>query len=642
MGTLEDLQALKGELQGNIAPQGQGLAGPERPQIGQIEAGLLGGAQGITLGFSDEFEAGIRALSSKVGGDARDFGDVFDESVAGVRERIKLAQQQQPGAFTVGEFAGGAALPGGLALRGATALARAGSGGLRRAVIGAGEGAVTGAAFGAGTAEGGLEQRLDAALSNARLGAALGAAAPGAARVAGAVGSRIAAPFQSLVNREGFAAGKVAEAFRRDQKDVGRSLDDLRRLQGEDVTLTLADVGGENVRDLLRTASNISSEGRQALTRRLDIRQQGIGRRVGDSLGVALGDSRSFFRVTDDLIERRRLQANDDFERAFDAPLRPRAELGEILNTPALQDATRRMRTQLANERVAFAQLRPLETLHRVKIQLDDMIRLSRRGDTSVSAFNTRGLVNLKQDYLAAINSRPYRAALRRFSGGSSEIDALETARVQFFRMQPEEIRSFMRGASQAEREMFRLGAARQIAERIGERSLTSNVVRTIFNKQGVMNRLRAAFPDLRSFREFQRALIIQNRKSLTREAVQGNSTTARQLINAQEAGTPAGLADDLATAATEAATTGGIISPIVRGVQRAGNRLTGLTPGSAGEIIGQLTGPAGAQSSQAAIRQNQLANALLTANRRLAGGPQANNALASALLGGSIAATTP
>ena len=169
---------------GNKAPAAQGP--------GTTAAALEGAAQGLTFNFADEIEGGARALYKKVTGDQRPLGDLYDESVAIPRARVKAAKEGNPIAFHGGELVGGVAVPGGLARVGVRgALASAADRSLAaRTWAGAKEGAAYGAAYGAGAAEGGLPERLTGAAGGATVGGAIGGVMPGAVDLFSGIGSR--------------------------------------------------------------------------------------------------------------------------------------------------------------------------------------------------------------------------------------------------------------------------------------------------------------------------------------------------------------------------------------------------------------------------------------------------------------------
>jgi hypothetical protein len=268
-----------------------------KADVGNIAAGLEGAAQGLSLGFADEIEGGARTLYSKVTGDARPWGDVYGEAVAKPRERVKAASETNPVAFYGGEIGSGFLVPGGLARVGIKgALANSAGRGLgARTLAGAKEGAAYGAAYGAGKAEGGAEATLTGAVEGAGQGAAFGAAMPGAIDLGANVLSHAWRPFASALNPKGHAADKLSEAVARDLSRVDnapgnasqRFADRVTSMTDTNPSARVADAGGENVRGLIKAASNVPNQAREGARKIVDARQANQWSRIEGNLDEA-------------------------------------------------------------------------------------------------------------------------------------------------------------------------------------------------------------------------------------------------------------------------------------------------------------------------------------------------------------------
>jgi hypothetical protein len=86
----------------------------------------------------------------------------------------------------------------------------------------------------------------------------------------------------------------------------------------------------------------------------------------------------------------------------------------------------------------------------------------------------------------------------------------------------------------------------KRIREALFKELERSNVTRdrtdSIFSSPSMQKRLQAIFPDQASFREFQKNLVVEAKMADTRKAMQGNSTTAKQLMEGLGAGKPSRL----------------------------------------------------------------------------------------------------
>jgi hypothetical protein len=166
------------------------IPGDEAMSGGGLEAALIGARQGVTLGFGDEINAGVRAAGDWVGGklgmsEPTSIGDAYDTRLKHERDLLRQTRSENPASTTVGEIAGGVMLPAGGAASGANLMAQVGRGAIA--------GAAGGAAYGFGEGEGGLANRARGAAVGGAVGGAVGAAAPFVVRgVGNALASRSA------------------------------------------------------------------------------------------------------------------------------------------------------------------------------------------------------------------------------------------------------------------------------------------------------------------------------------------------------------------------------------------------------------------------------------------------------------------
>jgi hypothetical protein len=102
-----------------------------------------------------------------------------------------------------------------------------------------------------------------------------------------------------------------------------------------------------------------------------------------------------------------------------------------------------------------------------------------------------------------------------------------------------------------------------------------------IFGSPDMQYRLAAIFPRASDRRAFQKKLIIEAKMADTRKALQGNSTTAKQLATMGEGMQPIRAINSVANAAT------GRLEPMMNHLSRYTNMATqGMTPSVANEIL--------------------------------------------------------
>jgi hypothetical protein len=95
----------------------------------EVESGLMGAAQGASLGFADELEGAARATYEKLSDPFSDsFKKVYEAKRDTARERYDIAESQNPKSFMAGEVGGGLAtafIPGAGVAKGASLLGSA-------------------------------------------------------------------------------------------------------------------------------------------------------------------------------------------------------------------------------------------------------------------------------------------------------------------------------------------------------------------------------------------------------------------------------------------------------------------------------------------------------------------------------------
>jgi hypothetical protein len=255
-----------------------------------FEGGLVRAAgQGLSFGFGDEIEAGVKALA---GGDYR-------EELGRARRKQERFREKHPYLSTGAEILGGVALPIGaganLARQGLTA-ANVAKGALR-------VGAPTGALFGLGEAENisSPEEAIAPAAKGALAGAAgYAVAAPVAAGLARG-GRAVYDSIRDAADPRGAAARKVAESFQAADIPLPAIRQEMQRgVQGTpstiaDVAQDVAEQAGRTgaarpVMDLGRSAVAVAREGEQATERLMQRQVDQPGRVTGQLRAAAGGD----------------------------------------------------------------------------------------------------------------------------------------------------------------------------------------------------------------------------------------------------------------------------------------------------------------------------------------------------------------
>lgn len=551
-----------------VRPAGQTplVAAPqtaEQPPVSMTEAGARGVAQGATFNFYDE----LRGLIEASGANPRDpaslgkllqgaykywSGDkqaekTYEATKAREDALTKKAETDQPGASLAGNIAGAIAMPLGAMAGAATLPARIGRG--------AAVGAATGAAAGAGEGEGALDRTVRG-VSGASLGAGVGAALPvgveGVVRGARAVATPVANAIRGVRNPQDEAARRVALSLQRDIEidptAAGRLTPQefaASRAAGEPVTFM--DIGGETTRALGRSAANTSPEGRATLTKVIDDRFEGQTPRVTEWLG------KNFNYPDAGALEEAIDQAAKSVNRQTYAKAYAKGQgiwdedLSQLAQAPVMQQAIRlasvtgRNRDTLAgfpavknpfsmNKETGMFELAPgvtpnLQFWDHVKRNLDG---LGAEGQAFSKALRGH-LDQLVPEYKAA------RAGAAAFFGAEDALDAgkkfalsrnidnRDAAR-ELAKMKPHERGLFQDGfISEFTRTLSQTGDRRTILNKIAESPAARQRLEMVLGPQKA--------------KELEAMLRVEGIMDMARPAIQGNSTTARQLAELGLAG---------------------------------------------------------------------------------------------------------
>lgn len=509
------------------------------------------------------------------------------KDVAAERELNRQAKEANPMTFFGGELAGGLGsglaammLPGGQMATAArmspTALAAASNVKSVPTLMGrVGQGAKVGAGYGAVAGAGAAESAPDASLADAAtntaieagkgagMGMAIGAAMPPVFDAAGALISPITNFARAKINPQGMAADKLSEAF---QRDAGGSRGDVyyksKTTPGlySDAESMIADAGGENVQRKMRSALNVPNDQRTQFMEGLDARAGKQPAKIEREMVGALGDPKKYYEAADAIIQSKSAQAGPAYKAAFDAPFDWHAtKFEDVLNRPTMQVIRDRVVKRMLDSgapgdtgEAVVNSMRPMEFLHHMKVELDHLIgqasKAERRGDaTSKDSFDLRTLMRLKEDFFDALKSsggegpQLYMKAMKQYADHASLTRALELGYEHAGSKEaPEVVARALNGMSPPEQELYRLGVARNWAEKNREGSKLNDRIKRDWSspQREMMLDVVAKTPEDR--RAFQQALDAMMEHTKTRQKAQGNSTTAAQLLEAQNDTKPA------------------------------------------------------------------------------------------------------
>jgi hypothetical protein len=490
--------------------------------------------QGTTLGFGDELVARARST----------FGNTpYDQAVAAQRGQISQFRQDHPVGSTALEIAGSiptALVPGGggawlLKALGWTGRAKGvlTTGGRKiaeGAIVGTGEGAIAGA----GAADDN-KSRLEGAWEGGKAGGILGAGLGGAMAAAPKVGQAIQEAVAKHVP-EDVAAIRVQDALLKDGLTPQQALQVMRSSPRAGME-TLADVAGENTRQLAETAVNVPSPGRAQAREFYEGRQATAGDRIKADISTALGKPPEYFSTVDAITQRQKATAKPLYDAAYAGPPIPTQVLGDLINKSAFKNAYVKgvELLDLAGElppgmppnldAINPTQF-PVAVIDIVKKGIDGLIDDAGKGTNLARALGTykREILN-RVDPLAP----DYAKARAAFAGDAALLDAAEAGR-QFLTSRPGELERSILSMNPSELEAFRMGAMEAMGYALGQGKDGANQVRRIFGTPNQRAQLQAIFPDKQTFDAFQQSMNREIQFAETKGATLGNSATAVRL----------------------------------------------------------------------------------------------------------------
>lgn len=555
---------------GSAAPSAET---PKAPDYGTTNAAARGVAQGVSAGFYDELRGLVEAGGAKsndpaslyklIGGAFKYWtGDKaaekqYDETAKRERAITKTAEEQHPVVSIGGNILGGIALPVGATLNAATLPARMGRG----AAVGAGYGALSGLGEGEGAAD-----SMSRAATGAVFGGAVGgAAAPiveGTIQLGRAALNPVLSNLRGVRDPEGEAARRVVESLRR---DVDADPNALTRLTPQEFANTpqasLVDVGGETTRALARSAANTSPEGRMALQGRMDDRYYTQGDRAVDWLNRNFNFPDAAARQ-EALEQAARSGNNAAYRRAYregsEGIWSP--ELERLASSDAVSAAMQKAARNASDESVisGYGAMNPritftpdgrmqfnrapngmptypdLQYWDLVRRELSGAARAAGHGTTEQRRFNAFArAMNEELDRLVP----SYQAARQGAAAAFGAENALEAGQnFVTHRMGNREAARELARMTPQERQLFQDGFISRFVDSLRETGDTRNILNKIGESPAARQRLTMVLGQQRAT-ELEAMLRIEGIMNLPRQAVQGNSTTARQLAELGLAG---------------------------------------------------------------------------------------------------------
>ncbi len=402
----------------------------------------------------------------------------------------------------------------------------------------------TGAAYGAVNAAGAAPSSGDmpsAALGGALTGgtttAALGGTLGAGGNLLGNLFGHIGATFRPEAAGEALVANKLQQGGA-DPQALAEKVAAMHTAGQPDYTL--ADAANDQLGGLAGTISRQPGEGRAPARDFLSERQAGnaldTGARVRNNQALEdfLGSEGSLSTEAA-LSARQKAAAAPLYEAANQDPIEMNDALAKLVPrlqaTGAYQDATRRM----AIRGTGPADLSTLEPWQAMKEDLDSTIAARQ---SSGDRGGARDATMLKNELTAELyrQSPNYQQANAVWKSDADMKDALElgrkTANPSYTR---EQLTSDFNGLSPGEQNMFRLGAANALKEKLSNQPGTGGLPNAVTSGTALGQKLKIIAPDEDSHALFAQRMQAEADMARTRQAATGGSQTAERL--AEDAG---------------------------------------------------------------------------------------------------------
>lgn len=616
--------------------------------------------------FTQDLMAGVATLEdvirrARTGEQGLPIGENFRARSQELAQARKQFEAKHPNMGEYGWVAGLAAPAGGISTAGRQGLA---------ALMGSGAkfGATTGAAYGLGTpaADDSLMARGEQALTGAGVGATVGAAAPLVARGAGMLGQGIGSAFRGAT---GLGVKPATEAENMLVRALGN--DEVSALNLQDLAqsgkpLTVMDVGGSNTQRLARRLTTQQGKAGEDITKFLTGRAEDQSSRVLKDITDHLSSNTDVYGLADDLTKARSAASKPLWKQAMDNAVPATSDrLKQFEADPDVQAGMKAGLKLARREALAEGEkfvpeaygitgfdasgepimsgIPKWRTWQAAKEGLDAKIE-SFRNEVTKQLPNTKevnSLVSLKNSLVRELDklNPDYKVAREAWAGPSAMKSSMGMGE-GFLRADPEEITKALAGMSEAEKEFYRIGAARAIQDRANAAADSADLSKRLFGNSRIRSQIETVFGK-GTAEKFGRAMTEEAAMAKTNRAVLGGSNTMNKLADFSDPSTV--FMQDVAEGALLGGVKGAVLNPATSAIRRKLNSLFDMNPNTA-VALGELLTKAGpdALPTLTAVLEKQAKKAGRSAKASQAG--KAANALLSGFAGraGAVGLSNP
>jgi len=464
--------------------------------------------QGLSLGFSDEAEAGLKALAGQ---------GTYEQNLAAISLAKQEFEQESPGTALTAEIAGSVPLTllGGLGAMRLAATAPGMAARISPAVTGitgaTATGAATGGLAGAGTAQPG--QRLAGAAVGAPLGGALGGAAQPVARLGGATVQRGLDIGRSIVGTgtrdfQRRADTRLLQALQRDGIGPDQAMLRLQEIQRSGYKPeTIIELGGENTRRLADVVAQYPGAS-QAAASLAEERMSGQAARVATDFRQAFRVNTDALDLAEDIIKSRDAASRPLYQQAYqEGGVIADDRLMGFMKIPQFKDAYTRARRIAALDGIELPEKATdiekvggfdLMTLDYIKRGLDDVLFTGKQPGSGIGKTELSKLKERRNEFVSVIDEAgpaSYAQARRAFAGPTEVLDSIEEGR-NFAKLDSRQLQRVYSNLSPAEQEGFRVGVYDSIRTNINKGADGSDALRRVWGSPEKRDQVRVFLGD--------------------------------------------------------------------------------------------------------------------------------------------------
>ena len=362
----------------------------------------------------------------------------------------------------------------------------------------------------------------------------------------------------------------ILRAIKQDEKSGGPSAADAIKLvkeagkarEANRKPMTLADVGGENVKGLAGQVGRPPGAARGFIRSFLEKRDEAAAKRIEKDISRFISGGPSVFEATDMLVSARRAASTPAYEKAFDLQGVWSPRLQQFIDDPRFTGWVQQ--GYRAEADLALAEGRPIKA-SQLGVDIDsngniDMV--TGKPNMRVLDMAKRGLDGAISDQRDPVTGRlselgvrlnkirgayidelerldttgKYKAAREAWAGPSASLDALKMGRTVLDPSHsPEEIQAEIAKLSPANREFYLMGVADMLKERIAKTGLNSDESKQIIKSAWMRKQLRPLFKNYDAYSNFVDSITKERQMFTTGSKLLGGSQSIEKYAQDQQ-----------------------------------------------------------------------------------------------------------